>query len=361
MVAASELVYQPEEVFPAGTTLAEWLQRRGMSQVEFARRAGLTPKHVNQVLAGSAGITPEVATNFDSVTGIPARYWSQLEANYRAWQQLIDQEEELAGHLSMLDAFPVQELIRRGVLPQAKTRAAQLRELLRFFGVATVSALREVWLKPTAHRKSRAFPSDRGAVVAWLRIAEMEAELVQTASFDARRSRALARELRLLTGKPFADVSDRLRRVCADTGIAVVTVKELHRCRINGAARWMSPDKAMIALSLRHRRNDIFWFTFFHELGHLVKHSKKETFVDLPTDGSDGAEQEADRFAARALIPAEYEDRLFALRGEAEIRALAKEIGVAPGIVLGRLQHEGLVPHRALHNLFVPYKYADET
>jgi Zn-dependent peptidase ImmA (M78 family) len=138
-------------------------------------------------------------------------------------------------------------------------------------------------------------------------------------------------------------------------------LKELPKCRVNGATRWVTSEKALVVLSLRHRRNDIFWFTLFHELCHILRHGKKETFVD--TKGSGIAEQlegEADSFASRVLIPPQYAGRLGQISSAVEAESFAKTIGIAPGIVVGRMQHDGLISHSQWTQLIVRYRFADD-
>jgi HTH-type transcriptional regulator/antitoxin HigA len=128
--------------------------------------------------------------------------------------------------------------------------------------------------------------------------------------------------------------------MCAKTGVIVVFVPEVTGCRISGAAWWMGPSRAVIALTDRYKKDDRFWFTFFHEAAHLLLHSKKETFVDDGTD-DDAIEREANDFAADLLISPEHQERLQELATDSEVRTFANEIGIAPGIVVGRLQHDG--------------------
>jgi HTH-type transcriptional regulator/antitoxin HigA len=116
-------------------------------------------------------------------------------------------------------------------------------------------------------------------------------------------------------------------------------VSEVKGCRISGAAWWASPTRAVIALSDRYKQDDRFWFSFFHEAAHILLHSKKETFVDDGTD-NDVIEKEANDFAADFLIPPEHKKRMFQFTTEREVEDFADEIGIAPGIVVGRLQHE---------------------
>ena len=152
-----------------------------------------------------------------------------------------------------------------------------------------------------------------------------------------------------------------LQDLCAQIGIAVVIEGELPGCRINGATRWLATDKAMVALSLRHRRHDIVWFTFFHELGHLLRHSRRQTFVDAEGTGvPEDLELDADRFASRLLIPPDYERQLPELRTTEEVKDFAQRIGVGPSIVVGRMQHERLIPPNKWQPLIPKYRFHDD-
>jgi HTH-type transcriptional regulator / antitoxin HigA len=191
-------------------------------------------------------------------------------------------------------------------------------------------------------------------------MAEVKAARTKTARYDPDAVRAALDEIRALSRLPGVEWLEPLTSLCASLGIALVIVKELPRCRINGATRWISPDKAMIALSLRHRRNDIFWFTLFHEMCHLLRHSKKETFVDGTDRIDTDLEAEADAFASRVLIPPKAAARLSSLRTLADVHEFAMQLGVADGVVVGRMQHDGLIPHNQWSSAFVRYRFADD-
>lgn len=360
-MTAHRHAYEPAELIPPGETLLEWLDSSDMTQTELARRTSLTPKHINQVVKGGVGISPEVALAFARVTGIPARYWLQLDVNFQAAKQIIAESENLSEHLDLVDVFPYKELERLGRVKTTSNKIERLRELLGFFGVATTAALETVSLQPRMLRASKAFEPSDGALAAWLRLAEEQASDVPTQPFDAAACREALSNLRALTLLPGLDWLDPLRQLTASVGIATVIVKELPKCRVNGATRWLSPEKAMVALSLRHRRNDIFWFTFFHEMCHVLKHSKKETFIDAGTsDIATELENEADAFAARTLIPTSQAHLLPTLTTPTEVCAFAARIGVAPGIVLGRLQHDHLIHPSQMTQLFDRYRFADD-
>lgn len=360
-VPGQDLAYEPDYVLPPGDHLLEWLESRTMTQAELARRIDLSTKHVNQIVKGGAGLTPEVAIALENVTNIPARFWMRLEADYRAHAAERLEEEELANDVEVLRSFPIKEMLKRGYWEEAPNPVGQLRALLRFFAVANTAALEQVVLRPAALRKSKAFEANAAALAAWLRRTELLAYEVQTTSFDADRCSAALPELRSLTRVKGIEWVKPLQERCAQIGIAIVIERELPGCRINGATRWLAPDKAMVALSLRHRRHDIVWFTFFHELAHLLRHSRRRTFVDAEGMGvPEDLERDADRFASRLLIPPEYEGQLAELRTADEVQDFAAQIDVGPSIVVGRMQHQRLIPPNRWQHLIPKYKFHDD-
>lgn len=345
MTTATPFVYEPDAVLPPGETLQEVLDERNMTQAELALRTGLSTKHVNQIVKGSAAISAETAVLLERATGVSANVWVRLESAYQVARSLDVESERLQESLDWLDQVPVTELRRRGWVSGAGDKVAQLREVFTFFGVSGLSTWQAVWQKPTAYRRSPAFTSDPGATAAWLRIGEIKAAAVPTAPYDKSALVKALPELRALTASQDpAEWYPELGRLLAEVGVAVVVEREITGARVVGATRWLTPEKAMIQLSLRHRWSDIFWFTLFHEIGHLLLHSKKDVFINDRGPHS-GEEAEADAFAGQVLIPRQHEDRLAELASEADVVAFAAEIGVGPAIVVGRLQHDQRWPY----------------
>jgi HTH-type transcriptional regulator/antitoxin HigA len=343
---ASRYRYEPDSVAPPGETLAEVLEDRNMSQVDLANRTGLSTKHVNQIISGGAPITSETALLLEKVTRVPARLWNGLESNYRDHLSRLKEETELLADEDWLTELPIKQLIKRGYLVSTSSIPQLVRQVCEFFGVANRATWEALWHKPTLYRKSRVFSSDSGAVASWLRIGELRAADIQCAPYDREQLQEALEEARALTTIPDpGHWWPELVEICAAAGVVIVTEPELIGCRINGAARWLTPHKALIQLSLRGKWRDIFWFTFFHEAGHLLLHAKKETFINQ--DGAhDLVEDEADRFASRFLIPRRHDRELSELRTVEQVELFAAEIGVGSDIVLGRLQHDGLLSYR---------------
>jgi HTH-type transcriptional regulator / antitoxin HigA len=342
---------EPDYAIPPGETLRDRLAALEMSQAELATRTGLSTKHVNQILQGVAHISADTAQRLEPVTGIPARLWNRLEADYRSTLARLQQRDDLLSDVAWLSEVPVKQLVDRQVLPeQPSDKVSRVHQLLAFFGVATTEAWRDLWLKPAANfRQSQAFEAKLGAVAAWLRLGELAAQNVACPPYDAGKLRAILPQLRALTVERPEVFEPAIRRLCAEAGIVVVFIQEITGARVSGATRWLTPTKALVQLSLRYKTDDQFWFTFFHELAHVLLHGKKEVWIedDSPDSASmeDPREQEANRFAREQLVPRQYERMLSSVRSLSDARAFAKELGIAPGIVIGRLQREGTLSY----------------
>jgi Zn-dependent peptidase ImmA (M78 family) len=249
-------------------------------------------------------------------------------------------------------------LIDRGAIENVSDAVALLDEVLRFFGVANVDAWHEGWGIPQfAFRRSLAFKGEPGAMAAWLRLCELEARECRCGPFDKAAFRSAVGAIRSLTRKkPEVFVPEMIDR-CAKAGVAVALVPEIKGAPVNGAAKWLTPDKAMICLNLRGKNNDLFWFTFFHEAGHILNDSKRETYIDVGY-ADDPREEKANQFAANLLIPPEHVQELPRLKSYRAVLAFARSIKIAPGIVVGRLQREKIVPYSHLNRLKVRLEWA---
>ncbi len=343
---ATSLRYEPDYAVAPGRSLRSTLAERGLTQADLAERTGLSLKHINQIAQGIAPITPETSLLFERVTDVPARRWNALESKYREKLARDENRDQLAGETGWLQELPLKELIKRGYVEASADKPKQVEQACRFFGVADPERWRQVWLSQltplVSFRQSASFDADAGAVATWLRLGELEAIEILTKPFDAKRFRAALTKARPLTLLEPRVALEQLKKLCADAGVAVVYLSDIGGTRSGGAARWLTPQKALIQLSDRGKAEDRFWFTFFHEAAHLLLHSKKQLFVsdDDVLNATEERELEANTFAATQLIPRAREAYLGQLRTDADVVEFAEELGIAPGIVVGRLHNE---------------------
>ncbi len=351
----STSILEADFVTPPGDTLLELLEERGMTQSELAQRTGRPIKTINEIIHGKKALTAETAMQLERVLGAPASFWLNRERIYREHLARQTADAALRSQQDWLDNFPVRDMQNKGLLPKTGNKAKLLVALLQFMGLAEPNNWEIVYQSNfVRYRKTAAFESSTHALSVWLRQGQLEAqELFCDLYNKALFSRLLSGKIRALTCEPPHIFQDKLVDLCAGVGVAVVFVPQIKGARVSGAARWLDKNKALIQLSLRYKTNDHFWFSFFHEAGHIIKHGKRDVFIDFVDGEEDKVEEEANKFAAAQLIaPAAY--GRFVVEedfSKTAVRRFAEEIGIAPGIVVGRLQHDGHVPFSHLNDL----------
>ena len=344
--------YIPDMVSYPGETVLETIEAFGMSQSELANRMGRPKKTVNEIIKGKAAITPETALQLERVLGVPARFWMNREQQYRESIARAVERAQLENDTAWLARMPVHEMVNESWVRHADDAITQIEELLNFFGVASPRQWNEVWLNPqVSFRKSLAYSSTPEALAAWLRKGEIEAQQIFCSPFNTECFRTALFRIRELTTESPTTFVPAMTELCATAGVAFVLVSQLSQTRISGTTQWITTHKALIQLSLRHETNDQFWFSFFHEAGHILLHGKRDIFIDDDSasdpERSEQKEAEANRFAADFLIdPLAYQHFTTTQKpySKAAIRQFAEQQGIAPGIVVGRLQHDKVLP-----------------
>jgi len=358
MKTAQRFAFDPDYAVSPGATLLESIAALGMDQKELSQRTGFTEKHISQIIQGKASISPDAAIRFERVTGVPAHFWSALETKYREHLARLDSRRELEAGLDWLKSIPVKELVKRGAIPEIEEPVSILENVLQMFGVASVSAWNTGWSKPEfAFRKSSHHPQKDGALATWLRLGEIDAAQRECRPFEAKIFRANLERIRPLTSLDPAKFIPRMIDLCAQGGVALSLIPEIKGAPVSGAAKWLSSTKGLICLNLRGKFNDRFWFTFFHEAGHILNDSKREVFVDVDYR-DDPKEVAANQFACHLLIPPRFERELPGLKSRAAVLEFAQRIGVHPGVVVGRLQRDGILPYSHLNALKVKFAWA---
>lgn len=349
-MASQNLDYNPDYAVPPGWVLAERLGAYSISHAEFARRCGRSPKLISEIISGKAPVEPKTALEFERVLGVDAGIWLGIEANYRlhlAREAELRKAEESA---EWAKGFPIAELRRRGLISPTGGDSERVSALLSFFGVGSVEAwnARQERLA-VAFRHSPSFSSDEKALATWLRIGEFEAEQRECQEYNQAQFRRALVEIRALTATPFNSALRRAQQLCLESGVVLAVIKPLPKTALSGATRWMTPRKALIQLSARHKTDDQLWLSFFHEAAHVLLDSKKDIFVHDSNGKVTPADQRANEWAANFLVPGSAWESFVrsGLLSEARVRAFAREQAIAPGIVVGRLQHENKLPWKS--------------
>jgi addiction module HigA family antidote len=359
--------YSPSVVVPPGMTISETIEALGLSQGELAARLGMSLPTINKIVNGRAPITPETALGLERVLGISAIFWNRYEAAYRDFLFRQEESERMEEERSIWKAHSlklvIDAMVKVGMIPRKESELAQREEVLRFFGIASFKQYQPLLAVATSrYRLAKAFESDPDAVHAWLRQGEWIAKTIECKPFSAAKLKKTLNKMRDLTVRNANSMQSELVNLCAECGVALVFVPELSGTHLYGAARWVNPDKALVQLSLKDFTNDQLWFSFFHEIGHILLHRKRDAFLDAPGDGSgnEAEEHEADVFSSELLIKPEHLSRFLVEHprpSKDDLQRFAARINLHVGVVVGRLQSMGLLSTEFGNELKVIYRW----
>jgi addiction module HigA family antidote len=363
MNTIKQYTFKPDYSVHPGEILGETLKARSISQSELASRYGISEKHVSQIINGKASVSSETALLFERALGIRASLWMNLESSHRLHIARRAEEARFTSFYDWATEFPLRSLSQRGWIPPTNNKEEKVRALLDFFGVSSPAAWEAQYKKlAVAYRKSPAFTTSMKSIASWLRIGELKASDIATQPFDKTRFRRSLHKIRQLTSLDPSEFEPRMKQLCHEAGVALVFVPELSGAHVSGATMWLSSDKALIIQSLRYRTDDHFWFTFFHEAAHILLHRKHAIFIEEESRAVSDEEAKADAFAANHLISRARYDKFVSIRPISRIRVVdfAKELQIAPGVVVGRLQHDEVVPFSWFHDLKRTFVFAEE-
>ncbi|MDY6786804.1 MAG: HigA family addiction module antitoxin [candidate division WOR-3 bacterium] len=347
--------YRPDWVAPPGDSIKENLEVLGMSQAELAKRMGMAKENINEILNGKSAITSETALKFENVLGMDADFILKLESSYRIHLAEEKAKEKQRKEIGLLSKIPYKEMVKRGWIEKAKSKLEYVHHLKQFLGVDSLEDVSEVY---AFYRQSEAVSKNEYAVISWLRKGEIDAQNTDTASYDKKKLKKVIPLMRSMTDMEFDEVKSELADMLSRCGIAISYVPGLMKSPVYGVVKWLKPDKPFITMSLRYKTNDQFWFTLMHEIYHILYPKKNSIIVDYD-DHEDDYEKRADKFAAKALIPnTEYRKFINAEDfSKQNVLDFAEKIDIAPGIIVGRLQHDGQISYRTeLNKLKIKYE-----
>lgn len=345
--------FVPDWISPPCDTIAFALEKQGMDVRGLDQSARWSLQATEDLLFGWQCIDSDIADVLSNCLGASKDFWLKRQSDFeadlaRALREICDSDAK-----EFLSTIPIAEMKRFGWVPSG---ISDLELALRFFSVASPkhwSLKYEKLRNSVAFRQSLAHPNNPQSTLAWLRQAERAAALVPCKTWDKCLFESNLAEIRKLTnlGEP-ERFFPKLVQVCAQSGVAVVFVRTPSGCRASGATKFISPHKAMIVLSFRHLSDDHFWFTFFHEAAHLILHDQKALFIEDDSESTTEEEIEANQYAENALLPKDIRKALDTLpkRSRAIIR-FSVQAGVSAGIVVGQMQHKGILSYNQQNKL----------
>ena len=293
-----------EYIIAPGETILELLEVNCMSQLDLADKTGISKKTINEIVKGKAPITTTTAIKLEYVFHIPASFWNNLESNYREALERKKDMESIQEDEKFLIHIPYSEMSKRNwdFIEQTRNPQEKVINLRKFFSVASLEFDTELKRK-LAFRKSKNDKFSFDSLYCWLRYGEIQANKDEYPNFNIEQLKINTYKIRELADKPFLEEYNQIKELLKECGIALIFEPHLPNTYVNGVSYKISCEKAIIMISDRGKKDDILWFTLFHEIAHLLLHSKKEVFIDLENTETNDIEAEADKFSRNILIP----------------------------------------------------------
>lgn len=341
-----------------------------MTKDELATRMARPASKLSQIFKGEKAITADTALQLEKVVGVPAHIWLGLESEFRLSLVRLDKVREhelLKAETGLADIFCYQDLVKLGAVARHTQPVDKVVELQRFFGVASLLSVFEVRRYQAAFRcgKSPKQGQSRHAAAAWLRMGEIKAQGIACAPFNKPLLQESLMKIRAMTLLAPNEFLDPLSEILVAAGVALVVGPHFPGTKAHGATFWLGREKAVLLLTIRGKWADIFWFSLFHKIGHILLHDRQAVFLEDGCAAPEQAEQEAaaDRFAADALIPPKLYERFLkhGIFTPFSVRGFADRLGIDAGIVVGRLQHDGRLKHEWNNDLRKRYEWAEKT
>lgn len=341
-----------ELISPPGDSLRETIEARGIPQKELALRMGRPLKTINEIIQAKTAITPETALQLERVLSIPADFWLERERRYRLKLAEITEAEKMLKNTEKdkewIKKFPLSSMKKLGWLTYEKDPLSKIESLCSFFGVSGQDGYYAYYHKEvyaTAYRMSKSSGKSSYAVAAWLRQGEQQAAAMKEAGkYHAQTFKEALKDIKLMMAAPPENFFQKLQYICEQAGVKVVHTPCLPGTRLHGSTRWIKGNP-LIQLSNLYKRNDIFWFTFFHEAGHILKHGKTQMFVEGLEEYDQKQsvmEKEADEFARKYTFTTLEEKivRSNLTLTKEKIDDFARQFNTHPAMIIGRLARD---------------------
>lgn len=357
--------YYPETVTHPGVTLEEKLKELGMGPKEFAIRTGKPEKTISHILAGSSSITPEMAILFEDVLHIPAEFWLNRQKQFNEALARQKRVESLNKAIEWVKNFPYPDMARLGWVNPTRNPEEKVKNIFQFFSIATPESFSDYYFRKklkVSFRISLANTRKPYSFAAWLRQGELQAAELDVNKYSSKKFESSLNDIKKIMARHPEDFFLQLQQICLDAGVKVVFTPCLPGATVHGSTRWIG-DTPLIQLSARYKQNDIFWFTFFHEAAHILKHGKKIVTlenVDYPDEDKE-KEKEADAFAIHWTLSEEQEKQVLNSNysDDDTIISLAKKFNTHPAIIIGRLHHKKIIPYSSGRHFIKPINLDD--
>lgn len=354
--------YKDIAAFHPGYYVAEIIEDMGVTQTEFSIRLGTTPKTVSKLVSGQINLSMDLAKKLSAMLGTSVEVWLNLQMTYEKKILEIEREKELEAQVEIARQIDYSYFIKVAKLPATRHIQEKVENLCKYLKVSDLRILMQPdflvnFRVGISNVELKNIINSR----AWIQTAINLSRDIHTESFNSAKLKSYLPELRTMTLQKPEDFLPRMREIFSECGVAFVLIPHLKNSGVNGAVKWVSSDRVVLAMNNRGLDADKFWFSLFHEIKHVLQQKVKTVFIHSSEsemiDINSALENEANDFSSEYLIPQNELEKFSpsCYTSDEEICRFAASIGIHPGIVVGRLQHEKILPQNRCAKLKEKY------
>ena len=339
-----------------GSYLRDNLEALEMSAKEFAFRTGISERTMSDLLNEKGSVTFDIAIKLGNFFGTGPNLWQNLQTAWDEYQIETQKREEMANDYNLLKDYK-NYLTKNNIISSGDSKEALVEKARKFIGVNFLSTL-------TGETMVASFKEQKGGNAStfaqnfWLAYALTEARKLEIKPYERTKLFCSIAKMRSLTKLRPYQFYPKLQQILGECGVRFVYIPYMPKSNIYGATKWLSSNSVMMAVSNRGERADTFWFTFFHELAHVLMQHKR--YCLLQTNEEDS---EADLLARQVIISDKQWKEFVDAKdySEKSIVKFARSLDILPLIILGRLIKEGYVKEYGptYKNLLVTYTLED--
>jgi addiction module HigA family antidote len=353
----NKIEYEEMVAFHPGYYVNDYIEGYGMTQEEFAKRLDVSPKHVSELVNGKKDISNNLAKNLSLMTGTSVELWINLQKTYDEIKMEIEKRKQLEKDVEIAKMMSYEFFVGLGVVEKTKNIYEKVKNLCGYLNISKLTLLENADLLSNFRTSGKV--ENKKQIInsnAWLQTAINEGRKKEVKDFDINKLKKSIPRIRELTLEKEDVFLPEIEKIFHECGVSFVKLPHLKNSGVNGVVKWLNKKKVILAINDKNRYSDIFWFSLFHEIKHVLQQKLKKVIVNdekniLEID--EKLEKEADDFAREVLIPSKDFDIFVGDKdfSEKSITNFAKSIKIHPGIVVGRLQKERLIKHNQFNNL----------
>ena len=354
--------YENIIAFHPGFYIEEIIEELEMTQEEFAKRLDVSAKTISKLINAQISLSDEIASRISLMLGISAATFINLQKTYDLKVLEIEKTQKLNTQKNIIKDIDYNYFIHNNILPATKNIEEKIENLCSFLRVSSLALLKKPDLL-ASFRTSVQTVTEKNIVNAnvWLQTAINFGLNKSVDPFNEKKLKDSIPEIRAMTLMSPKDFLPKLEKIFKECGVAFVLLPSLKNCGVNGVIKWYG-DKVILALNDRNSYADTFWFSLFHEIGHILQQKKKKTIINDKnlSQTSEDLETEADQFARNVLFPQKEYDTFLNCGPHGftydRICFYANRMGIHPGIIIGRLQHDGYISYSTYTSKRVKYQ-----